>query len=185
MKLKIALIALGLVSALGTAQKKTWTLEECVLYAEENNLSIAQFELDYENALIANSDAIGAMLPSFNSSVSSSGNTGLALDPTTNTLVTSTIFSTSGNIGSGITLFDGLRNIHRLNRAKLSSLASEYRLEDLKDDIRLAVANSYLQVLSGKESTKVAQAQLEVSMKDLERTKELSASGVVPEGDVL
>ena len=54
MKLKIALIALGLVSALGTAQKKTWTLEECVLYAEENNLSIAQFELDYENALIAN-----------------------------------------------------------------------------------------------------------------------------------
>lgn len=185
MKLKIALIALGLVSALGTAQNKTWTLEECVLYAEENNLSIAQFELDYENALIANSDAIGAMLPSFNSSVSSSGNTGLALDPTTNTLVTSTIFSTSGNIGSGITLFDGLRNIHRLNRAKLSSLASEYRLEDLKDDIRLAVANSYLQVLSGKESTKVAQAQLEVSMKDLERTKELSASGVVPEGDVL
>lgn len=185
MKLKIALIALGLVSALGTAQKKTWTLEECVLYAEENNLSIAQFELDYENALIANSDAIGAMLPSFNSSVSSSGNTGLALDPTTNTLVTSTIFSTSGNIGSGIILFDGLRNIHRLNRAKLSSLASEYRLEDLKDDIRLAVANSYLQVLSGKESTKVAQAQLEVSMKDLERTKELSASGVVPEGDVL
>ena len=37
MKLKIALIALGLVSALGTAQKRTWTLEECVLYAEENN----------------------------------------------------------------------------------------------------------------------------------------------------
>ncbi|MDB9731200.1 TolC family protein, partial [Flavobacteriaceae bacterium] len=70
-------------------------------------------------------------------------------------------------------------------RAKLSSLASEYRLENLKDDIRLAVANSYLQVLSGKESTKVAQAQLEVSMKDLERTRALSASGVVPQGDVL
>ena len=185
MKLKLALIALGLVSAMGTAQKRAWTLEECVLYAEENNLSIAQFELDYESALIANSDAIGVLLPSFNTSINSSGNTGLALDPTTNTLVTSTIFSASGNIGSGVTLFDGLRNIHRINRAKLSSLASEYRLENLKDDIRLAVANSYLQVLSGKESTKVAQAQLEVSMKDLERTKALSASGVVPQGDVL
>ncbi|MFT4790748.1 MAG: outer membrane protein [Arcticibacterium sp.] len=185
MKFKIAIVAFGLFSSLSMAQQKAWTLEACVAYAEDNNLSIAQFELDYENALIDNSDALGAMLPSFNTSMSSSGNTGLALDPTTNSLITSTIFSASGNVGSGLTLFDGLRNVHRLNRAKLSSLASEYRLNNLKDDIRLAVANSYLQVLSGKESAKVAQAQLAVSMKDLERTRALSVSGVVPKGDVL
>jgi outer membrane protein len=185
MKFKIAIVAFGLFSSLSMAQQKAWTLEACIAYAEDNNLSIAQFELDYENALIDNSDALGAMLPSFNTSMSSSGNTGLALDPTTNSLITSTIFSVSGNVGSGLTLFDGLRNVHRLNRAKLSSLASEYRLNNLKDDIRLAVANSYLQVLSGKESAKVAQAQLAVSMKDLERTRALSASGVVPKGDVL
>lgn len=185
MKFKIAIVAFGLFSSLSMAQQKAWTLEACIAYAEDNNLSIAQFELDYENALIDNSDALGAMLPSFNTSMSSSGNTGLALDPTTNSLITSTIFSASGNVGSGLTLFDGLRNVHRLNRAKLSSLASEYRLNNLKDDIRLAVANSYLQVLSGKESAKVAQAQLAVSMKDLERTRALSVSGVVPKGDVL
>jgi outer membrane protein len=185
MKFKIAIVAFGLFSSLSMAQQKAWTLEACVAYAEDNNLSIAQFELDYENALIDNSDALGAMLPSFNTSMSSSGNTGLALDPTTNSLITSTIFSASGNVGSGLTLFDGLRNVHRLNRAKLSSLASEYRLNNLKDDIRLAVANSYLQILSGKESAKVAQAQLAVSMKDLERTRALSVSGVVPKGDVL
>ena len=185
MKFKIAIVAFGLFSSLSMAQQKAWTLEACIAYAEDNNLSIAQFELDYENALIDNSDALGAMLPSFNTSMSSSGNTGLALDPTTNSLITSTIFSASGNVGSGLTLFDGLRNVHRLNRAKLSSLASEYRLNNLKDDIRLAVANSYLQILSGKESAKVAQAQLAVSMKDLERTRALSVSGVVPKGDVL
>ena len=185
MKFKIAVLALGFVSSVAMAQQKAWTLEECIVHAEENNLSIAQFELDYENALIANSDALGAMLPSLNSSISASGNTGLALDPTTNTLVTSTIFSMSGGISSGVTLFDGLRNVHRLNRAKLSGMASEYRLNNLKDDIRLAVANSYLQVLSGKESAKVAAAQLEISKTDLARTKELSNSGVVPEGDVL
>jgi len=185
MKFKIAIVAFGLFSSLSMAQQKAWTLEACIAYAEDNNLSIAQFELDYENALIDNSDALGAMLPSFNTSMSSSGNTGLALDPTTNSLITSTIFSASGNVGSGLTLFDGLRNVHRLNRAKLSSLASEYRLNNLKDDIRLAVANSYLQILSGKESAKVAQAQLAVSMKDFERTRALSVSGVVPKGDVL
>ncbi len=185
MKFKIAIIALGFVSSVAFGQQKNWTLEECIIHAEENNLSIAQFELDYENALIANSDALGAMLPSLNSSISASGNTGLALDPTTNTLVTSTIFSMSGGVSSGVTLFDGLRNIHRLNRAKLTSLASEYRLNDLKDDIRLALANGYLQILSGKESAKVAKAQLAVSMTDLERTKALSVSGVVPQGDVL
>lgn len=108
MKLKISIIALSLLSSFSWAQQKDWTLEECIIYAEENNLSIAQFELDYENALIANSDALGAMLPSLNTSISASGNTGLALDPTTNTLVTSTIFSMSGGVSSGVTLLTDL-----------------------------------------------------------------------------
>src|SRR5690606_30657000 len=100
------------------AQQKKWTLEECVNYAMENNLTIEQYELDLENAKIDKSDALGAMLPDFNLTTSASGNTGLALDPTTNNLVSSTIFSVSGNAGSRLTLFDGLRNVHPLNRAK-------------------------------------------------------------------
>ena len=55
----------------------------------------------------------------------------------------------------------------------------------LKDDIRLSVANAYLQVLSNKESLKVFKAQLAVTEQDLKRTNELVESGVVARGDLL
>ncbi|MDX1365381.1 MAG: TolC family protein [Arenibacter latericius] len=167
------------------AQKKDWTLEECVRYAVDNNLTIEQYELDLDNALIDRSDAIGDMLPNFNINARISGNSGLVLDQSRNQQVTGTITTASGGFGSSVTLFDGLRNIHRLNRAKLNALANQYRLDNLKDDIMLAVANAYLQVLSNKESLKVFRSQYAVTVKDLERTKELVAAGVVPQGDLL
>ncbi len=185
MKLKLTAILLVLSIGIASAQQKKWTLEECVLYAVENNLTIEQYELDLENAQIDRSDAIGAMLPDFNGQINTSGNTGLSFDPTNNEPVTTTIFTASGSFTSAVTLFDGLRSFQRLNRAKLNALANQYRLDDLKDDIRLSVANAYLQVLSNKESLKVYRAQYEVTEQDLKRTNELVGSGVVPRGDLL
>ncbi|MGB5273177.1 MAG: TolC family protein [Flavobacteriaceae bacterium] len=185
--MKVTLTAILLVFSIGliSAQQKKWTLEECVVYAVENNLSIEQFELDLENATIDRSDAIGNMLPDLNGQFSISGNTGLSFDPTTQNPVTTTILASSGNLTTSINLFDGLRNINRLHRARLNAIANQYRLDNLKDDIRLNVANAYLSILSNKESLKVAKAQYAVTEQDLKRTKELVDSGVLPQGDLL
>ncbi len=183
--LKLATLLLLCCTAVASAQQKRWTLEECVTYAVENNLTIAQYELDLENARIDKSDAIGDMLPNLNVQTRTSGNTGLVLDPTTNNLVSATIFSASNDLTSTVTLFDGLRNVHRLNRARLNAIANQYRLDDLVDDIRLNVANAYLRVLSNKESLKVFRAQYAVTEQDLKRTAELVESGVSPRGDLL
>ncbi|MEK6151980.1 TolC family protein [Flavobacteriaceae bacterium 3-367] len=185
MKFKIAILLALFSVGIASAQLKKWTLVECVTYAVENNLSVAQFELDLDNAKIDRSDALGAFLPDLNASTSASGNTGLSFDPTNNEPVTTTIFTASGSITSSATLFDGLRNYKRLHRAELNAIANQYRLEDLKDDIRLMVANAYLQVVSNKESLKVFRAQYAVTEQDLKRTKELVESGVVPRGDQL
>lgn len=177
----LAVFSLGILSA----QQKKWTLEECVAYAVENNLTIEQFEIDLLSTQIDKSDAIGAFLPNLNGSISTSGNTGLSFDPTTQEPVTTTIITGSGGLTSAVTLFDGLRNIHRLNRAKIGAIASQYRLDDLKDDIRLQVALAYLQIVSNKESLKVFEAQYAVTEQDLKRTKELVDAGVLPNGDLL
>ena len=184
-KLKLTTILIVLSLGISTAQQKKWTLEECVLYAVENNLTIEQFELDLENAEIDKSDALGNFLPNLNAQISGSSNTGFSINPTTNAPTTSTAYNVNGGISSNVTLFDGLRNVHQMNRAKLNAIASQYRLDNLKDDIRLNVANAYLQVLSNKESLKVFRAQYAVTEQDLKRTKELVESGVVPKGDLL
>lgn len=178
------LLLLFTISAI-TAQQKKWTLEECVVYVVENNLTIEQYELDLQNAMIDRSDAVGAFLPDANASLSASGNTGLNFDPITNQAVTTTIFTANGGLQSSVVLFDGLRNIHRLNRAKLNALANQYRLDDLKDDIRLSVADAYLRILSNKETLIVFKAQYAITGQDLKRTTELVNAGVVPKGDLL
>lgn len=185
--MKFKLTALFLIFSVGMvlAQQKKWTLEECVEYAVENNLTIEQLELDFEGVRIDESDAIGNFMPSLNANTSVSERTGLVTNPQTNIIEPGQIFTTSGGINAGMRLFDGLRNFHQLNRAKINAVASQYRLEDSKDDIRLSVANAYLSVLSNKESLKVFKAQYTFTEQDLKRTKELVDSGVLPRGDLL
>ncbi len=182
-KLTALLLLLSVVSI--TAQMRKWTLEECVTYAVENNLTIEQFRLDLENAQIDKSDAIGNLLPTLNGQVNFQSNTGLSFNPATQEPVNITQLTSSGSVTSFVTLFDGLRNYKQIQRAKLNAIANQYRLNDLVDDIRLNVALNYLNVLSNKESLKVFQAQYAVTEQDLKRTKELVESGVSPRGDLL
>ncbi len=185
MKFKIIIAFLLLAVGLVSGQTKKWTLQECVAYAVENNLTIAQSELDLENVQLEKSDALGNLLPNLNANSRISERSGLVVDPISNSNVSGTIFSVSPDISTSLTLFNGLQNMHRLNRAKLNAIASQYRLDDLKDDIRLNVANAYLQVLSNKESLRAFQAQYEATQQEINRTKELVDAGVVPRGDLL
>ena len=54
------------------AQSKKWSLEDCVTYALENNISIQQTELDSQTAIIDKKQAFGSFFPSFNAAASHS-----------------------------------------------------------------------------------------------------------------
>ena len=167
------------------AQVKKWTLQECVAYALENNISVKQSELDLKTAEINKKDAVGNFLPTLNASSSYSWNIGLTQNPTTFDAVTATSNTLSGNINSNITIYDGLRNLNQLYRSRLEIVASQYQLDKMKDDISLLVANSFLQILFNKEQLKVLQAQQAVSQQQLERTQNLVDAGSLPRGDLL
>ena len=168
-------------------QVKRWTLEECITYAVENNLTIEQSALNVESVKIDKKDALGNLLPSLNASGSFSKSVGFAIIATSNNPTTGNQSSQdgSGSITSNLTLYDGLQNIRQVQRAKLNAIASQYQLEDLKDDIRLSVAQAYLQVLSNKEQLKSFRGQYAITEQDLKRTKELVDAGVVARGDLL
>lgn len=168
-----------------TAQTKQWTLQECVNHALENNISVKQSALDLEVAEADKQQAIGNFLPSLNANATASKNTGLSLNPTNNQLENTTFGSASAAINVNYTLFDGLQNIRRLQRTKLAELAAQYRLDQMKDDIALAVANSYLQVLLNKANLEVAKSQNIVTLEQLQRTNDLVDAGVLPRGDLL
>jgi len=178
-------IVLLLLTIFVQGQNKKWTLIECVEYALENNISVRQSELDIETADIERLTAIGNFIPSFNASGSVSENTGLSFNPVTNNAQTTTFLSVTGRANLGYTLFDGLRNIRQLQRSKISKLASQYRLDKMKDDISLFVANGYLEVILNKANLEVFKAQNEVTKAQIEQTQELVDAGSLPQGDLL
>lgn len=171
--------------SMGTnAQAKKWTLEECVRYALDNNISIKQSELDLKVSDVEKLEAIGNFLPSLSGSASYSINTGANINPATNQFNNETFKSFSANVNGGVNLFNGLANWRNLQRAKLNKMANTYRLDKMKDDIMLSVANSYLEILFNKEQLKVLQNQNKVTKENLARTKELIDAGNLPAGDI-
>lgn len=167
------------------AQGKKWTLQECVAYALENNISVKQSALDVEAAEVNRLDAIGNFIPSISAGANNAWNTGLTQNITTGILQTQTTRNFSANATASLALFDGLRNYRQLQRAKLTQLASLYSLDLMKDDIALFVANSYLQVLFNKQNLEVLRSQIEVTKTQMERTADLVDAGVLPQGDLL
>jgi len=182
---QIIFIFILLIAVLPANSQKKWTLVECVEYALENNISIKQSELDVEAAEIDKLTATGNFLPSLSGTAGVSENTGLSFNPVTNNAQTTTFLSATGRINVGYTLFDGLRNVRELQRAKLTKLAADYQLDKMKDDISLFVANSYLQVLLNKANLAVATSQNLVTLEQIERTQQLVDAGTLPRGDLL
>tara|TARA_R100001369_G_scaffold92633_1_gene138847 strand:+ start:693 stop:2132 length:1440 start_codon:yes stop_codon:yes gene_type:complete len=184
---KYSLLIIFLFSALviKAQEGKKWTLQECVNYALENNISVKQSELDVELAELGRRDAIGNFLPNINASATNSWNTGLTQNVTTGVLQTQTTRNFSAGVTASLNLFDGLRNFKQLQRAKISELASQYALDRMKDDITLFVADSYLQVLFNKQNLEILRMQNEVTQEQMERTRELVEAGSLPQGDLL
>ena len=154
------------------------TLQDAVDMAVERNINIKQSELNQKNSELNRSDAIGNFLPSISASANHQWNIGRGVNVTTNIIEeVSTQFS-SGNLNIGLPIYSGSRNVYQLHRANLEILASKYQLEDIKDDIKLFVANSYLQIMFNSEILKVQQSQLEITKAELKRTKDLIETGI-------
>ena len=181
---KKVLLLFFLVGLQMAAQGKKWTLEECVDYAMKNNITIKQSELDLKTSSIEKMEAIGGFLPTINTNANYSVNTGASINPVTNQFQNQTFKSFSAGASSNFTLFNGLANWKVAQRAKLSRIANGYRLDKMKDDIALSIANSYLQILLNKEQLKVQINQNKITKENLKRTKDLIDAGVVPAGDI-
>lgn len=184
-RIYVAVLVIYALCPAAFAQAKKWTLQECVEYAIQNNITIKQTELDARTAAVSRTDAWGAFLPTINGQGSHSWNIGLNQDITTGLLENQTTQFTSLAANVSVDIYGGLQNQNRLRRANLAHIAALYQLKKIQEDIALNVANAYLQILFNKENLKVQQQQLAYDNEQLERTQQLVEAGSVPQGDLL
>ena len=181
---KIVLFAALLCATLSAgAQEKAWSLHDCIEYALSHNLKVKQTALQVEQREIDLNTAKSNILPGVSASASEnlSFGRGLTADNTyANTNTTSTGFS----LGADMTLFKGLRNKNNIELSKLNLKAATQDLEKARDDIRLAVAQAYVQVLYKMEINQVALRQVEIDSQQVVRLSELRDNGKAAQADV-
>jgi outer membrane protein len=176
--LTIVLLGLALVSG---AQKQ-WTLRECVDYALENNLQVRMQDLGVEIQEINVMQNRAAMLPNLNLNGSHTYNYGRTVDQFTNQFSADRVQSNNFYLSTQVVLFRGFQTQNALRQSRHELDASRYDVDKMKDDIALAVATAYLQVLYSLEYLEIAQSQLSLTSQQVERTRILVEAGTMAVG---
>ncbi len=162
-----------------------WTLEKCIEYAHENNLTIKQqlLSADMNHNNLRQSKA--AVLPSLNASASQNLNYGRTIDPYTNEFSSTNVSSNSFSISAGFDLFKGLQNYNTIKQTELDLKSSLEQLNEIKNNISINIGLAYLQILYSKELVKVNKNQLDVTQQQVEQTQKLVDAGSLPQGSLL
>jgi len=177
-------ILMLLVGVVLTAQNKVWTLEECVNYAIENNLTVKQSVLDAKTAEENVNTARGNFLPNLSGNASQNYNFGSFIGQDGRRLSRDSRGNSFG-LNTGVTIFNGFQNTNIYKQSKLGLETSQLQLDILKDNISLNVVYAYLNVLLNKEGLKITEEQVNLSQKQLDQMQALVDSGVRPRADVL
>ena len=163
----------------------TWALKQCIDYALEHNIQIKQTRLNVDMAAANLVQSKASQLPRVNASASHSYNFGRSIDPFTNDFVTQRIQSNSFSISGSVTLFSGLTNYNTVKQREQDWQASKYDSDKATNDIMLAVAGNYLEILFNMELEEVARNQVLLTKGQLNRMSKLVRAGSIPRGDLL
>lgn len=162
-------------------QDSIWTLQRCVQFALDHNISIQQDVLNKRLAHYTLLQSQLAQLPSINGSGSLGRSYGRSIDPTTNQFVNGdySFLTLAGN--ANVLLFGWFQQRNLIARNKFSLDASQSDLDQLKDDVSLNVATGYLRALLAKEQIYASEKQVDLSSAQLAQTRSFVASGRLPE----
>ncbi len=153
-----------------------WTLAECTAWAMDHNLTVAQQVNSVEGREIDRNTAHMSWLPGVSASASENFSFGRGLGGD-NTYEKGNSSSTSFSIGANMNLFDGGATYNQIRLSDLNLEAALADLEKARDDIRVSVAQAYVQILYNYEIRDVARQQIAIDSLQVERLERMFESG--------
>ena len=156
--------------------QKLWTLRECCDYAVSHNISIRQQENQCRQQDIQLNNAKSMRLPDVSASVGQNFSFGRGLTAS-NTYSNTNTSSTSFSLGASIPLFTGFQIPNQIKMNQLNLEAATADLEKAKNDIRMQVAQVYVQILYNQEIAEVAHRQIAIDSMQVARLQGLVDNG--------
>ncbi len=168
----------------GAQEGNVWSLQRCIRYAIDHNISIKQDSLNARLARFTVQQSQLSQLPAVSASGSYGRSFGRSINPTTNQFVEGSYDFLSASGTANVNVFAGLQTRNNIARNKYSLKAALADLDQLKDDVALNVANGFLVAVLAKEQINISRNQVGVSKAQLDQTKAFAESGRVPELNV-
>jgi outer membrane protein len=183
---KLLLILASLFTFMSASpQVKEWTLEDCINFALDSNINIKKQVLMVESQKAQLLQDYLIMLPDLNAGATHGYNWGQTVDRYTNQFATKRVQSNNFYLGTQLNLFQGLRQLNTVNQSKLNYEAIQYDLDKAMDDISIAVAGYYLDILFNQELLGVAKAQYDITQQQVNRMEKMVEAGTLAKGDLL
>jgi outer membrane protein len=191
---KKALLVIGvmMLSTLQLSAQKKWTLQDCIDYALDNNITLKKSQLQKQTATEELKGAKAALLPTLSASTNQSlgyqpwKDTGMSYvtNGTVNTKVDKTSYNGSYSLSGQWTVWNGNRNTNTIRLDQLSEQQAELSAQETANSIQERIAQLFSQILYLDENVKVNEQMLETSQKNEERGREMVEVGKMSKADL-
>lgn len=193
MKIKsIAFAALALTAVTASGQK-TWTLEECVDYAMQHNITLKKNAQAEALSTVEVDRAKGALLPSLSASVVQ-GLTYRPFQETGGSMVNGGIASNAADkatqtgqygVNASWTVWDGGQNKYNIQNAEMNRESAALTTQQTANSIEEQIAQLYVQTIYTREALKTYRQLLAADSTIYERAQTMCQNGKLSRADVV
>lgn len=173
-----SLLLSGLRNATAQEASKTWTLQECLDYAYQNNIQVRQSRNNQLSGIEDTKQAKAALFPSLVASTTQSYTNYPSSEVTDNNSYTGTY-----GITAGMTIFEGGKLRTEVKRQKVQNQMDALSVEESVNDIRIAIVQAYMQCLYAADAVRINRSTAEASKAQRDRAEEMLRTGSISRVD--
>lgn len=173
-----SLLLSGLRNATAQEASKTWTLQECLDYAYQNNIQVRQSRNNQLSGIEDTKQAKAALFPSLVASTTQSYTNYPSSEVTDNNSYTGTY-----GITAGMTIFEGGKLRTEVKRQKVQNQMDALSVEESVNDIRIAIVQAYMQCLYAADAVRINRSTAEASKAQRDLAEEMLRTGSISRVD--
>ncbi|WP_339738844.1 TolC family protein [uncultured Sunxiuqinia sp.] len=183
-KRKIGLLTAMLLLVRILVAQENWSLNQCIDYALQNNLTHHIYALDEQTAKIDATQSRLNLLPSLSASSSTGLSVGRSVDPNTNDIVNTEFFNHSNSLNSSLILFRGFIQQNQISWSKFKLKAAQWQKVNYQDDLAFQILLTYYDVVYYQGLVDIAREQLSLSAYDLRKAEAMIETGLKAKSDL-
>ena len=177
---KMILTLCGLAALSASAQKK-WTLQDCLDYAMQHNLTLKSAVLNKQSATEDRKQSKADLFPSLSASTTHS----VGYTPwEESSAIDKGVYSGNYGVNASWTVWNGNRNRNALKQDKLTEQRADLTVQQTANTIQETIATLYVRVLYMSEAIAVNKQSLEASKTNEERGRAMLEVGKMSKADL-